>query len=86
MLIATEDHPAWNATDQVWEGLEQFDAGDRVLTAGGNALVNSGVVDHPWIGGNAVTALGQSQSTLLEHGQEIVFSVRDAVYKRLFGG
>ena len=37
-VVTTEDHPFWNATDQVWQGPQEFDAGDTVLTADG-ALV-----------------------------------------------
>ncbi|MEV5000148.1 Kelch repeat-containing protein [Nocardioides sp. LML1-1-1.1] len=32
-LVTTEDHPFWNATDRAWEGPQEFDAGDRVLSA-----------------------------------------------------
>lgn len=31
-LVTTEDHPFWSATDGVWQGPEEFAAGDEVLT------------------------------------------------------
>ena len=43
-VVTTEDHPFWNVTDQAWEGPQDFDAGDTVLTADGQ-LVEVGQLD-----------------------------------------
>lgn len=43
-VVTTEDHPFWNATDQAWQGPQEFNAGDTVLTADG-ALVTVGTLD-----------------------------------------
>ncbi|WP_291377743.1 polymorphic toxin-type HINT domain-containing protein [Demequina sp.] len=53
VVTTTEDHPFWNVTDGVWEGPQDFDAGDRVLTADGNLLVTGGLVPDTWITGTA---------------------------------
>ena len=44
VITATEDHPFWNATDQTWEGLIEFDVDDQVLTASGD-LADVGSID-----------------------------------------
>lgn len=33
LIVTTEDHPFWSATDQAWEGPETLDRGEQVLTA-----------------------------------------------------
>jgi len=43
-VVVTEDHPFWNATDRVWEGLVDFDVDDQVLTVGGE-LADVGEID-----------------------------------------
>ncbi|MFC6568622.1 RHS repeat-associated core domain-containing protein [Actinoplanes utahensis] len=39
-LITTEDHPFWNETDKRWEGAEQIDSSDLVLTLTGTEKVD----------------------------------------------
>ncbi|WP_291377745.1 RHS repeat-associated core domain-containing protein [Demequina sp.] len=53
VVTTTEDHPFWNVTDGAWEGPQDFDAGDTVLTADGNLLVTEGLVPDTWITGTA---------------------------------
>jgi hypothetical protein len=35
VLVTTEDHPFWNATDHTWERADAFDHGDVIATADG---------------------------------------------------
>ena len=42
-VSTTEDHPFWNATDKQWQRADELDAGDRLLTAGGELVSVGGV-------------------------------------------
>ncbi len=42
-LVTTEDHPFWNATDQAWEGPEEFTAGDEVIDEQWNRIEVAGL-------------------------------------------
>jgi hypothetical protein len=42
-VVTTEDHPYWNATDHAWEEIQDFDEGDKVLTANGRLVAVRGL-------------------------------------------
>jgi hypothetical protein len=44
VLVTTEDHPFWNATDHAWERADGFDRGDRVGMASGGTAKYRGLV------------------------------------------
>ena len=52
-VTTTEDHPFWNATDHVWQGPQEFEPGDMVLTADGQLLATEGLVADSWTYGAA---------------------------------
>ncbi len=43
ILVGTEDHPFWNATDQAWQPIEHFDSGDLLATPEGEYVAVTGV-------------------------------------------
>lgn len=42
-LVTTEDHPFWNATDGVWQGPQDLDAGDKLVDNRGNQVAVLGL-------------------------------------------
>ena len=52
-VTTTEDHPFWNATDHVWQGPQDFEPGDMVLTADGQLLATDGLIADSWTYGAA---------------------------------
>lgn len=44
LIVTTEDHPFWSATDGMWEGTADLAYGERVLTADGRTLAVTRVV------------------------------------------
>ncbi|MBL0888822.1 polymorphic toxin-type HINT domain-containing protein [Myceligenerans indicum] len=45
LIVTTEDHPYWSVTDQTWEGAEELDRGEHVLTASGRTATVTRPVD-----------------------------------------
>ncbi|MFG3419142.1 polymorphic toxin-type HINT domain-containing protein [Micromonospora sp. NPDC048063] len=47
VLITTEDHPFWNATDRRWERTDALDRGDALRTASGDLVAVGSLSDTP---------------------------------------
>ncbi|WP_123814727.1 polymorphic toxin-type HINT domain-containing protein [Myceligenerans xiligouense] len=45
LIVTTEDHPFWSVTDQAWEGTQNLERGDQVLTASGRTAAVTREVD-----------------------------------------
>jgi RHS repeat-associated protein len=48
VLVTTEDHPFWNATDRAWERADSVDRGDRIGTANRAVARYRGLVGRFW--------------------------------------
>ena len=43
ILVTTEDHPFWNATDQEWQRADELDPNDQLLTPTGRRIAVAGI-------------------------------------------
>ncbi|MEM9204024.1 MAG: polymorphic toxin-type HINT domain-containing protein, partial [Actinomycetota bacterium] len=53
VVVTTEDHHFWNATDQAWQETREFDAGDRLVTTDGVTVTVYGLDEQTWRYGDA---------------------------------